>query len=301
MKTMINPTLLILAAGGGNRYGGLKPAQPVGPGCESIVDYSIYDARRAGFDKIVVVIRREVEQQIRERIAQRFEKHIVFKLVFQDVADLPGFPVPAGRTRQWGSTHAILAAAGEIHEPFAVINLDDFYGAESFRAMAHHLQSGSTDYATVGFALRSTLSDFGAVARGVCQVDSNGYLENILELRNIEREKAHAVNIDSEGRETRLTGDEIVSMNMWGFTPQVFPQLREHFQTFLQLNGKDLDAECYIPNTVNELLKAGQARVKVLRRGESWFGITYEEDHPVAVENMRHMIEAGYYPRRLWK
>ena len=298
---MSNPTLLVLAAGMGSRYGGLKLIEPVGPGGEAIIDYSIYDARRAGFGRFVFVIRRDIEQQIKERISARFEKHLAVEYVFQEINKLPpGFRVPAGRVRPWGTTHAILMAAGAIHEPFAVINVDDFYGAESFRVLARHLQSGTADYATVGLVLRNTLSEFGMVARGICQVDGNGYLQGILELKNIEREGGHAKDIDAEGRETRLTGNEIVSMNMWGFTPQVFPHLSEQFENFLEVHGRSLEAECFIPNTVNNLLSAGQARVKVLRCADSWFGVTYREDHSRAVESVRHLIEAGHYPKKLW-
>jgi dTDP-glucose pyrophosphorylase len=221
--------------------------------------------------------------------------------VFQDLAKLPpGFHAPAGRIKPWGTTHAILMAAKAIHEPFAVINVNDFYGAESFRTMAHHLQSGTADYAMTGYILRNSLSDFGAVARGVCTVNDKNYLEKIVELKDIERESGHAICTDADGRETRLTGSETVSMNMWGFTPQVFGQLEAHFEKFLEQNGADLEKECYIPSTVNEIITAGQARVKVLHSGDSWFGVTYPEDYPRAVDSIRHMIEAGYYPRRLW-
>jgi len=298
---MVTPTLLILAAGMGSRYGGLKLTEPVGPGGETIIDYSIYDARRAGFGRVVFVIRRDIEQRVKEMVGARFGKRLAVEYVYQGLAKLPpGFQVPAGRTKPWGTTQAILMAASTIHEPFAVINVEDFYGAESYRALARHLQSGTTDYAMVGFVLRNTLSDLGTVARGVCQVNSNGFLENIVELKSIERDRGHARNTDAEGRETRLAGDEVVSMNMWGFTPQVFGQLLEQFQKFLQLNATDLEAECYIPSTVNELLVAGQARVKVLRTLDSWFSVTYHEDHPRAVESIRRLIEAGYYPKKLW-
>jgi NDP-sugar pyrophosphorylase family protein len=301
MNPMITPTLLILAAGAGSRYGGLKLIDPVGPGGETIMDYSIYDARRAGFGRVIFVIRNEIEQPFKEIVAARFGKHLAVEYVYQDSAKLPpGFHVPAGRTRPWGATHAILMAANTIHEPFAVINLNDFYGAESYSALAHHLQSGTPDYAMVGFVLRNTLPEFHAVARGVCKVMENGFLENIVELRDIEREGGHARNTDAEGRETRLTGDEIVSMNMWGFTPQVFDQFREHFEKFLELHGKDLEAESYISSKVNEILVAGQARVKVLRCADSWFGVTYREDQTRAVESIRRLIAAGYYPKKLW-
>ena len=298
---MQSPTLLVLAAGMGSRYGGLKLIEPVGPGGEAILDYSIYDARRAGFGRIVLVIRKGIELQIKERISARFEKHLSVEYVFQEVNRLPpGFHLPAGRVRPWGTTHAILMAAGAIHEPFAVINVDDFYGAESYRTLANHLQSNTTDYATIGLVLRNTLSEFGTVARGVCEVDSNGYLQGILELKNIEREGGHAKDIDAEGRETKLTGNETVSMNMWGFTPEVFPQLGEQFENFLEVHGTSLEAECFVPNTVNNLLSTRQARVRVLRCADSWFGVTYREDHSRAVERIRHLVEAGHYPKKLW-
>lgn len=298
---MIHPTLLILAAGMGSRYGGLKLTEPVGPGGESIMDYSIFDARRAGFGRIILVIRSGIEQQIKERIGERFEKHVSVEYLFQEVNKLPhGFHAPAGRTRPWGTTHAILMATGVIHEPFGVINADDFYGVECYRALDRHLQSGTGDFASVGFTLRNTLSEYGSVARGICQVDPNGFLENIQELKRIERDGGHAKDVDAEGRETRLTGNEMVSMNMWGFTPEVFPLLNEHFQKFLFQDQGDLDTECFIPNTINEILLAGQARVRVLRCEESWFGITYREDNSLAAEKIRRLIEAGHYPKKLW-
>ena len=184
-------------------------------------------------------------------------------------------------------------AADAIHEPFAVINADDFYGAESYRVLAQHLQSGTTDYAMVGFVLRNTLSDFGAVARGVCQVNDDGYPGEIVELTRYRTRRRACQEYRREGQVTKLTGDEVVSMNMWGFTPQVFGQLREHFQKFLELNGSDLKAECYIPSTVNELILAGQARVKVLRSDDSWFGVTYREDRHACVESIRRLVESG--------
>lgn len=301
MNAMSNPTLLVLAAGLCSRYGGLKLIEPVGPGDEAIMDYSIYDAHRAGFRRVIFVIRRDIEERVKERICARIAKHLTVEYVYQHLKKLPlGFRVPAGRTRPWGTTHAILMAADLIHEPFAVVNVNDFYGAESYRAIAHHLQSGTSDYATVGLVLRNTLSDFGTVARGVCQVDNSGYLENLLELKNIEPDNGHARNTDAAGRETRLSGDEIVSMNMWAFTPAVFPQLDEQFRNFLEVHGKSLDAECFLPNSVNNLVLAGQARVKVLRCVDSWFGVTYREDYPRAIDNIRHLIDAGQYPRSLW-
>lgn len=298
---MNKPTLLVLAAGLGARYAGLKLAEPVGPNGESLVDYSLYDAHRAGFARIVFVIRRDIDQRIRQTIHARFEKHLTVEFVHQELTDLPaGFRVPAGRAKPWGTTHALLAAAPAIHEPFAVINVDDFYGAESYRSLAAHLLSQTPDYAAVGMVLRNTLSEFGAVARAVCQVSPTGFLENIVELKSIERLGGHALNTDAEGAETRLTGDEIVSMNMWGFTPLVFSQLAVHFQRFLEFHGHELESECFLPNTVNALIQSAQARVRVLRCGDSWFGITYREDLSRAADKIRHLIEAGYYPRKLW-
>lgn len=298
---MANPTLLILAAGLSSRFSGLKMIEPVGPCGESIVHYSIYDARRAGFGRVIFVVRRDIEELVKERIGARLAKHFAVEYVYQELHKLPpGFRVPVGRTKPWGTTHAILMAAEAIDEPFGVINVDDFYGAESYRALAHHLQSGTENYATLGVVLRDTLSDFGTVARGVCQVTGDGYLDSILELKNVERDDGHARDTDAAGRETRLTGDEIVSVNMWGFTPRVFEQLNQQFENFLRVHGTSLEAECFIPNTVNNLLVDGKARVRVLRCADSWFGVTYREDHSRAIQSMRRMIEAGYYPRKLW-
>lgn len=302
MDAMDAPTLLVLAAGMGCRYGGLKQLDPVGPDGETIMDYSIFDAVRAGFGKIVFVIRKDIEEPFKRTIGVRFEKRIAVDYVFQEVGKLlPGFSVPTGRTKPWGTTHAILMAANAIHEPFGVINADDFYGASSYRVLAHHLQSASPDYAMVGFVLRNTLSEFGTVSRGVCHVSDDGYLKDITELKSIEREGPRITDIDSAGQETLLNGGEIVSMNMWGFTPQILSQLYEQFQRFLQRCGNDVNAECYIPSTVNTLILEGQARVKVLRSGDTWFGVTYREDRPRVVENITRQIEAGSYPRQLWR
>jgi hypothetical protein len=295
------PTLLIMAAGMGSRYGGLKQIEPVGPSGEAIIDYSIYDALRAGFGKLVFILRKEIERLFRETVGARFEQRIPVEYVFQELDKIPAsFAVPAGRTKPWGTTHAILMAADQIREPFAAINADDFYGAESYRLLAQHLQPGVDDYSMIGFTLRNTLSEFGSVARGICRVDRDDFLEGVVELTSIERNGATIQNTDSEGRVTPLTGEEPVSMNMWGFTPRVFPQLQERFDAFLRQNSTDLKRECYIPSTVNELVAAGEARVKVLRTRDSWFGVTYREDHPRVAQNISSLIRAGVYPERLW-
>ena len=302
MDDMTTPTLLVLAAGMGSRYGGLKQLDPIGPDDETIMDYSIFDARRAGFGKVVFVIRRDIEKAFKEKIGSRYEKRVPVEYVFQETGKLiPGFSLPEGRIKPWGTTHALLMAANAIHEPFAVINADDFYGASGYQLLAQHLKSSAQDYAMVGFVLRNTLSELGTVARGVCHVAEDGYLKDITELKSIGREGQRITNIDAEGNETVLTGDEMVSMNMWGFTPAVFPQLYEHFQRFLKRCGGDLNAECYLPSSVNTLIQAGQARVKVLRSCDAWFGVTYREDHPHVVESVGRLIDQGTYPHRLWQ
>jgi len=301
MEPMNAPTLLVLAAGMGSRYGGLKQIDPVGPNGETIIDYSIYDALRAGFGKLVFVIRKDIEEPFRQVVGARFERRVPVEYVFQELDALPpGFVVPEGRTKPWGTTHAILMAADAVREPFAVINADDFYGAEAYRALAGHLQSGAADYAMVGFTLRNTLSDFGSVSRGVCTVTSDGLLKDVVEMTTIVRDGAHARNTDASGRVTSLTGDEPVSMNMWGFTPRVFEQLRALFAEFLARNATELRAECYIPSAVNELVSSAQARVRVLGSADSWFGVTYRDDQPRVAESIRRLIHDGRYPERLW-
>jgi NDP-sugar pyrophosphorylase family protein len=298
---MTSPTLLLLAAGMGSRYGGLKQIDPVGPAGETIMDYSIYDAIRAGFGKVVFVIRKDIEIPFREIVGARFEERIAVEYVFQELANVPpGFSVPVGRTRPWGTMHAILMAADVVREPFAVINADDFYGAESYHILAKYLQCGAEDYAMAGYVLRNTLSDFGAVARGVCHVSDDDMLQSVVELTRIERDGAAAKNSDPTGQVTKLTGAEIVSMNMWGFTPRVFEQLREYFQRFLELQGSNISAESYIPSAVNKLILAGQARVKVLRTSDAWLGITYREDRLRVVKGISQLIDDGYYPKELW-
>ena len=301
MTASTAPTLLVLAAGMGSRYGGLKQIDPVGPGGETIIDYSIFDALRAGFAKLVFVIRKDIEEAFRETVGSRFEKRVPVEYVFQSLEAIPPqFTVPAGRSKPWGTTHAILAAAEVIHEPFAAINADDFYGAQGYRELAGHLTSGSPDYAMVGFTLRNTLSEFGSVARGVCRVASDHTLQTIVELTKIERDGKGARNTDPDGNVTELSGDEPVSMNMWAFVPRVFDQLRDSFERFLEQRGSDPKAECLIPSTVGDLVRDGQAKVKVLRTNDSWFGVTYREDRPRVIENVRALISAGVYPEKLW-
>jgi len=297
---MTEPTLLVLAAGMGSRYGGLKQIQPVGANGETIIDYSIFDAMRAGFGKVVFVIRRDLEEPFKKIIGTRFGNKIAVDYVFQELDLLPpGFSVPPSRTKPWGTGHAILMAANAIREPFAAINADDFYGAHSFRVLAEHLRSGSPDFAMVSFVLRNTLSEFGSVARGVCKASADGYLETVTEMTKIERDGTAAKAMAPDGKALRLGGDETVSMNLWGFTPALFNDLRELFVQFLAQQGAEEKSEFYIPAAVNELIRAGRARVKVLRSPDSWFGVTYREDHPLVVESIRKLVARGDYPEKL--
>jgi hypothetical protein len=298
---MTKPTLLVMAAGMGSRYGGLKQIDPVGPGGETLMDYSIFDAIRAGFGKVVFVIRKDIEAPFKQTIGAKFEKRIPVNYVYQELDKIPaGFKVPEGRTKPWGTTQAVMMAEEAIHEPFAVINADDFYGEEGYQVLAQHLTSGSPDYAMVGFILRNTLSEFGSVARGVSQADQNGYLKSVVELTKVEKDGTGARNTDPGGNVTHLTGDELVSLNMWGFLPSIFPLLRERFHAFLERSGNDLKSEHYVPTAVNELVSSGQARVKVLRTNDAWFGVTYREDRPRVVDSIAALIEKGKYPEKLW-
>jgi NDP-sugar pyrophosphorylase family protein len=294
-------TLVVLAAGIGSRYGGLKQIAPIGEAGETIIDYSVYDALRTGFDKLVFVIRRDMRESFRETIGRRFERRLKVDYVFQEPDRVPpGFAVPQGRKKPWGTGHALLSAADAVHEPFAAINGDDFYGAESFRILTAHLREATPDHAMVGFVLRNTLSEFGSVARGVCRVTADSFLEGVTELTRVEREGQSAKHTDSRGQVHPLTGDEIVSLNMWGFRPSLFGQVQAHFSVFLKEHAQDEKAEFYIPTVVNSLVAAREARVRVLRTSDSWFGITYREDRARVVAGVRQLIQQGIYPERLW-
>ncbi|MEI8314041.1 MAG: sugar phosphate nucleotidyltransferase [Verrucomicrobiota bacterium] len=297
---MQKPTLLVLAAGMGSRYGGLKQIDPVGPAGEIIIDYSMFAAILAGFGKVVFVIRRDIEQTFREVVGSKFDNHLPVEYAFQELTNIPApFTVPAGRTKPWGTGHAILAAESVIHEPFAMINADDFYGTDTFRVLADYLRQVSADsnaYAMVGFTLRKTLSDHGTVARGVCQVDNAGKLKQIVELLKIEKTATGA----RQGDQT-LTGDEPVSMNFWGFTPTLFGHLRRELQQFLKQQGQEEKSELLIPMVIGDLVAQNRATCQVLRTTASWFGVTYREDRPIVIENIRKLIAAGEYPASLWK
>jgi dTDP-glucose pyrophosphorylase len=301
MRAMMKqPTLLVLAAGLGSRYGGLKQIDPVGPNDETIIDYSVYDAIRAGFGKLVFVIRRDIERPFKEIIGTRFEQRVAVEYVYQELDKLPpGFSPPATRKKPWGTGHALLMGADAIDGPFAVINGDDFYGRNSFERLARHLESTVENYAMVGFVLRNTLSTFGSVARGVCRTSAAGLLENVVELTQIAPDGAAAKYTNASGQVQLLTGNETVSLNMWGFTPSIFPHLRQQLAAFLEQRGGEEKAEFFIPTVVNNLIEAGQARVKVLPTPDTWFGITYREERPRVSENIRQLIARGDYPEKL--
>lgn len=296
---MTTPTLLVLAAGMGSRYGGLKQIDPVGPHGETIIDYSIYDAKRAGFDKVVFVIRKDIEDMFREVVGNKFAERLRVEYAYQELDKLPtGYSVPAGRTKPWGTGHAILMAESLIEEPFAMINADDFYGTDAFRVLGDYLRQtpvGSNNYSMVGFTLRNTLSEHGTVARGVCQADEAGNLKKIVEMLKIEK-----VGGGARQEDQHLTGDEPVSMNFWGFTPTLFRHLRMELELFLKKHGQEEKSEMLIPTVVNTLVKEQRAECRVLRTTSTWFGVTYKEDRPLVVEGIRKLITAGKYPARLW-
>jgi dTDP-glucose pyrophosphorylase len=296
----MNLTLVVLAAGIGSRYGGLKQMDPVGPSGEFIIDYSIHDAVLAGFDRIVFIIRRDIEHDFRSTIGARAEERVQTDYVFQELDILPhGYVVPSDRKKPWGTGHAVMVCENAVKGPFCVINADDFYGRESYQVLAHYLGDTSGDdrkYAMVGFILRNTLSDHGSVARGVCQANANGNLESVLECTKIEK-TANGASCDTAG--IQLSGNEIVSMNMWGFKPSIFGYLRQEFGNFLKTAIGNPKAEFFIPDVVNKLMKKGNVTVKVLETKSTWFGITYPQDKKTVVENVRKLVKSGIYPADL--
>ncbi len=292
--------LVVLAAGIGNRFGGLKQVQPVGPNGELIIEYSIFDALRAGFNRLVLVIRRDIEADFRATIGRRLEARMEVRYVFQEIDALPsGFSAPAGRSKPWGTGQAVLAAREEVHRPFAAINADDFLGAGGYRALATHF-GRSKHYAMVGYPLGQTLSEHGAVSRGLCATDAAGHLKRITEITKIEKTHNGARYVDPNGAEHVLTGAEIVSMNNWGLTPAVFPQLEALFANFLRHQLADPKAEFYLPTALSELNEHGEAVIDLLHSEDSWFGITYREDLPTARAAIAALIAAGNYPAPLW-
>jgi UTP-glucose-1-phosphate uridylyltransferase len=299
----MKPTLLVLAAGLGARYGGLKQIDSVGPNGETLIDYSIYDGMAAGFGKVVFVIRHYFEDAFKARVSRKFDRFVHIALAYQEMESRLGdFLPPADREKPWGTGHAILVAEETIDEPFAVINADDYYGPNSLKAIADSLGSSvsSNQYAMVGYTLRNTLSEHGAVARGVTECDEHMFLRGIIERKKIEKTPVGARYLDPDETPHTLTGDEIVSMNLWGFHPSIFAHLESQFARFLENNGSDNNAEMFIPSVVDTLVTAGEVAVKVLRTDDPWFGVTYRADRSVAMSCIRERIEAGVYPERLW-
>ena len=301
----MKPTLLLLAAGMGSRYGGLKQLDGLGPNGETIMDYSIYDAIQAGFGKIVFVIRKDFEDQFREKILSKYEGHIPAELCFQALDDLPeGFSVPEGREKPWGTNHAVLMAKDIIKEPFCVINCDDFYGRDSFQVMGKFLsalpENSKNVYSMVGFRVGNTLSESGSVARGVCATNEEGYLTGVVERTAIERIDGDIQFVDENGKKVVLEENTPVSMNMWGFTPDYFEYSEEYFKEFLKANMGNLKSEYFIPLMVNKLITEGTARVKVLDTTSKWFGVTYAADRQGVVDKIQALVDAGEYPSELF-
>lgn len=299
----MKPTLFVLAAGMGSRYGGLKQIDGLGPNGETIMDYSVYDALRAGFGKVVFVIRKDFEEAFREVVISKYADKVPCEVCFQSVDKVPeGCTYNLERTKPWGTNHAVLMAKGLINEPFAVINADDFYGRESFQVLADYLKSveGTTGkYCMVGYRVANTLSENGSVSRGVCATDENGYLTDVVERTKIEK-VGDKIIYTEDGVDTEIAPNSPVSMNMWGFTPEYFEYVEKAFVEFLQARGQELKSEFYIPTLVNDMIRSGKATCKVLDTTSKWFGVTYAEDRPQVVMKINNLVREGVYPEKLF-
>ena len=290
-------TLLVMAAGMGSRYGGLKQLDAVGPSDETIIDFSVYDAIRAGYNKVVFIIREDFEKQFKEKISNKYEDKIKVEIVYQDLHDLPNsFSCPKDRSKPWGTGHAILAARNVISEPFAAINGDDFYGRESFKIISDHYSSVNSGFAMAAFQLDKTLSDYGSVSRGICEQNLN-QLVTVVETHGIKKSSAGDIECD---RDISLLGNELVSMNMWGFMPSIFDHLEKMFNEFLDENISDLKSEFLIPSVVNDLIGKNIEKVQVLKTKSTWFGVTYIEDKPFVKNQIKELIQTGIYPEKLF-
>ncbi len=298
----MKPTLVIMAAGMGSRYGGLKQMDPVGPNGETLLEYSIHDAIQAGFGKIVFVIRSDFETEFKEQVGSRFADKIEVQYAFQALDNLPdGFNLPEGRTKPWGTGQAVLACKGIVNEPFAVQNADDFYGAEAYQTIAAEFaRMPEGDSCMVGYLTRNTLSPNGFVSRGICG-STDGYLSSIIERTHIETNPAGTIQFIENDVATDMTGSEICSMNFWGFSPSFFQTLEEKFVAFLSVKGQEMKSEWYIPEIVDDMINKAQTRIKVLSSDGKWFGVTYPEDKPTVVAALQAMHDAGQYPPALWE
>ncbi len=299
----MKPTLFILAAGMGSRYGGLKQLDGLGPNGETIMDYSVFDALRAGFGKVVFVIRKDFEEDFRRVVIAKYADKVPCEVCFQSLDKVPaGCAYNPERTKPWGTNHAVLMGKDVINEPFAVINADDFYGKESFEVLARFLEGveGKKDhYCMVGYRVCNTLSEHGSVSRGVCQMDANRCLTDVVERTNIER-KDGTIVFTEDGKDFPLDEHTPVSMNMWGFTPEYFQYSEVAFKDFLAKNGQELKKEFYIPTLVNDLIKAGKAKCEVLDTPAKWFGVTYADDRQMVVDKIQSLVDAGVYPSPLF-
>ena len=294
MKDM---TLLVMAAGMGSRYGGLKQLDAVGPNGETIIDFSVYDAIRAGYNKVVFIIRKDFEKQFKQKISNKYKNKIDVEIVYQDLNDLPGsFRCPNERSKPWGTGHAILAARNAISEPFVAINGDDFYGKESFEVISNYYSSVNSGFAMAAFQLDKTLSENGSVSRGICEQNSNE-LVTVVETHDIKKNSAGIIECD---RAISLLGSELVSMNMWGFTPTLFDHLEKMFNDFLTDNISDLKSEFLIPSVINDLIEKNIEKVKVLKTQSTWFGVTYVEDKAFVESQIKELIQSGEYPVSLF-
>ncbi|MBQ3634127.1 MAG: nucleotidyltransferase [Bacteroidales bacterium] len=304
----MKPTLFVLAAGMGSRYGGLKQLDGLGPCGETIMDYSIFDAIRAGFGKVVFVIRHDFEEDFRKKVLSKYEGHIKTELVFQSIDDLPaGFKCPEGRTKPWGTNHAVLMGKDVIKEPFAVINADDFYGRDTFAVVGKYLanlpEDAHDDYCMVGFRVGNTLSESGTVARGICETDANGHLTTVVERTEIMRVNKDVCYKDEKGEWVAIKDETPVSMNVWGFTPDYFKHSEREFNAFLSnpANMSNIKAEFFIPLVVNTLINTKQSTVKVLDTTSKWFGVTYAADRQDVVDKIQSLVDKGEYPAPLFK
>ncbi|MBP6794799.1 MAG: nucleotidyltransferase [Saprospiraceae bacterium] len=303
---MSKPSLVILAAGMGSRYGGLKQLDKFGPNGEAIIDYSLYDALKAGFGKIIFIIRESFKSDMEAAFAYKLEGKVEYHFVNQDISMVPaGVQIHPERTKPWGTAHAVWVAKDFIREPFGVINADDFYGAESYQILADFLNGLSatdiTSYCTVGYYLRNTLSEHGTVNRGICDVDQNNFLIGVTERTKIKRFEDGVIRYDSEAEAPKpLRDDDFASMNMWGCVPNYFNVTDRHFKSFLQENGMDPKSEYYIPTVIDYMINNRLADVKVLPSESTWFGVTYPEDKPSVMESLQKLLDDGKYPTNLW-
>ena len=296
----MKPTLVVLAAGMGSRYGGLKQVDPVGPSGEAILDYSVFDAIRGGFGKVVFVIRRDFDAEFREKIGRKYEGHVSVDYCYQDLNDLPApYALPEGRTKPWGTAHDVRAARNAVREPFAVINADDFYGRDAFAKLGAYLSTvdaASLHFAMAAYRLDLTLSENGSVARGICDVSGDGLLRGVVEMTKLVRFGDRAENQENPSAPVGVPLDARVSMNCWGFTPQLFVELETRFAGFLAARGREMKSEWYIPFVVDELIKEGKADCRVLPTDANWFGVTYREDKPHVMAAIKKLVDAGEYP-----